>query len=184
MSHGVVGLLDQATEERVRALRRRVSELVDQPSLDALPLPHLSLVVADRVDEDAAAAAVGEVAPTLARTPVLAEPWALFLAPAPTVGCAVVRTAVRTPELDGLRAAVAAAAEPAFGGISRYTTTATWNPHVTLASQGVEQHQLGAIVDLLVEAAEAPWRATIERLALIVEEGPRHRLSMVAGLKG
>jgi 2'-5' RNA ligase len=184
MSHAVVGLLDQATEDRVRALRRRVSELVGEPSLDALPLPHLSLVVADRVDEDAVADAVREVAPTLARTPFLAEPWALFLAPSPTVGCAVVRTAVRTPELDGLRSAVADVVESGFGGISRYTTTATWNPHVTLASQGVEPERLGAVVDLLVEAAEAPWTGAIERLALVVEEGPRHRLATAAELKG
>jgi 2'-5' RNA ligase len=184
MSHGVVGLLDQATEERVRALRRRVSELVGEASLDALPLPHLSLVVGQRVDEDAAGHGVRDVASTLARTPFHAEPWTLFLAPSPSVGCAVVRSAVRTPELDAMRSAVAAAVEPSLGDISRYTTTATWNPHVTLASQGVEPGQLGAVVDLLVEAAEEPWEGHLERVALVVEEGPRHRLAMAVELKG
>jgi 2'-5' RNA ligase len=182
MSNGVVALLDRETEERVRALRRALEPLLGTSALDALPLPHMSLVVAGRVDEGPAAEAVERLAGAVKRTALLCEPWTLFVPPAPSTACAVVRGVTRTPEVDALRAAVAAELEAHVGGVSPFTTTATWNPHVTLASQGVERAQLGAVVDHLVELDEPPWEARVERLALIVEEGPRHRLHMAVEL--
>ena len=182
MSHGVVALLDRETEERVRALRQGLEPLLGTTALDALPLPHMSLVVAGRVDEGPASEAVERLADTVTRTPLLCEPWTVFVPPAPATSCAVVRSVTRTPEVDALRAAVAAEVEGHMGAVSPFTTTSTWNPHVTLASQGFDRARLGAVIDHLVAADEPTWEACVERLALIIEEGPRHRLHMAVEL--
>lgn len=177
MTHAVVGLLDEDTERRVRELRRGIEELVGATGLDALPLPHLTFVVSDDVDIGAAADAMQAAAGALERATFLAEPWTVFTGPPPDGPCAVVRSVTRTPELDAAREAIAGAVGACMRGISRYTTTGTWNPHITLASQGVPRSQLGAVVDLLVEREEPPWQGRIERLALVVEQGHRHRLA-------
>jgi 2'-5' RNA ligase len=182
MSHGVVGLLDRATEERVHTLRRGLEELLGEDGLDALALPHLSLSVCGSLDVDAVASAMRDVAKARRPTSVLAEPWTIFTGFAGPRSCAVVRAVTRTPELDALRQAVADAVEPAMGALNPFTTSATWNPHITLASQRVPVERLGEAVDHLVAAGEPTWTATIERLALIVEEGPGYRLEAAAEL--
>jgi 2'-5' RNA ligase len=178
MSHAVVGLLDRAIHERVHELRRGLADLLGTDELDALPLPHLSLAVCRGIDLDPVASAVERVAPTLRRTVVRAEPWAVFAETNPVPSCAVVRAVTRSPELDALREGVAAEAEPGMQGISPHTTTATWNPHITLASQGVPLARLGQVIDHLVGLDEPIWEGRIERVALIVEEGSRHRLDV------
>jgi len=178
MSHAIVGLLDRATHERVHALRRGLAALLGTDRLDALPLPHISLAVCGGIHVDSVAAAVERVAPALRSTAVRAEPWTVFAETNPVPSCAVVRAVTRTPELDALREGLAFAVEPGMQGISPYTTTATWNPHITLASQGVPIPRLGLVIDHLVDVDEPVWEGRIERVALIVEEGSRHRLDV------
>jgi hypothetical protein len=162
----------------VHELRRGLADLLGTDRLDALPLPHLSLAVCSGIDLNPVTDAVERVAPTLRCTVVRAEPWAVFAETNPVPSCAVVRAVTRTPELDALREGVAAAVESGMQGISPYTTTATWNPHLTLASQGVSLDRLGQVIDHLVDLDEPVWEGRIEHVALIVEEGSRYRLDV------
>lgn len=161
MAHGIVSLLDAASEQATRALwaeletRYGLREVVQR-----VPWPHFSYHVADDYD-------LARLAEPLQRVAAQTEPFAAiitglggFEAPKPVLYLAVERNAA----LDGLHAALWRELErdtTLAQGVSPLYASALWQPHITLAQHDLSLEALRAI--------QAEWAGRDLRRAVWVD---------------
>jgi hypothetical protein len=178
MSHAVVGLVDEHTERRVQALWAEMDERFGIKDLrHRVPWPHVSFVVADRIDDpDRLAEATEALASNLAPVEVGAPSWTLFTGSVPMLP-AIVRTAVRTPTLDAAYREIAPRVASFLSDVSHFCTPEAWNPHITVTARDLPSDRVGEVMQWLADNDGPAWQAQLTRLGLIVDHDGRHELA-------
>lgn len=173
----MVGLLDDGTERRVQALWAEVDERFGIRDLrHRVPWPHVSFVVADRIsDRDRLADATEALACDLAPVAIGAPSWTAFTGPGPVMP-AVVRSVLRTPDLDATYRETAAHVAPFLSDVSHRCTPEVWNPHITVTARDHPADRVGEVMQWLADHDGPAWHAQLTRLGLIVDHDGRHEL--------
>lgn len=183
MSHAVVGLLDDNSEQRFKDLWAQLEDRFGVGDLrHRVPWPHVSFVVAERILEGIAEI-VHELAQRVEPIAFRAPSWTVFTGPSPMLP-AIVRAVVRQPALDAAHSQIAPAARSRLADVSPLTEPDAWNPHITLAARDLRIQQVGPVVQWLADNDVPTWTGQITRLGLIVDDNGEHDLACVRALRG
>lgn len=170
--HGIVSLLDNVTDHRIRVLwdelkhRFGVQQLVER-----VPFPHFSYQIAAAYDEDQLDDALRDFAARHAPFAVRTGGLGIFTGLDPVL----VLTVVRSPELTRFQQELWQVVDGIGQGLGDYYHPDRWMPHITLAHFDLTPPRLGEIVAVLADRDFA-WVIPVDNVALIWDTGKPHEL--------
>jgi 2'-5' RNA ligase len=127
--------------------------------------PHVTLLAHTGADRSSVRAALEPVISALSPFVVHAHGYGFFVGHDPDEASLHVPV-VRSPALDRLQAALAAALERAGASIAGWTDPEHWSPHITLLTDGLTPDELGAAVARVAGRHHPSWHIPVTQIVL------------------
>jgi 2'-5' RNA ligase len=171
MLSGVVSLLDEARDQRVRALWLWLERLFGVANPHVTHFPHFSYHIAPEYDRERVTAVLKRVAGETAVFTIQTTGLAVFTGPQPVLYLPV----TRSPALAALHQALWAELESASRNSVPYYAPDAWTPHITLGHGDINERNLGPIAQWL-NGQSLRWQITIDNVSVIQGENGRYTL--------
>ncbi len=171
MSAGIVAMLPAPFEARARSLCAQIEREFGVTNSAEITPPHVTFHVAKAYRQEQLQSALDTWAKTATPCPIRTWGIGVFGGEQPIVFIGVTRTqplSILHQSVFSLAQAHAVDHEPIFEPV-------TWEPHITLASEGVSAENVGSIVSYL-NKKPLTWQITINAISLIHSEHDDHTI--------
>lgn len=175
----IVSLLDQAADQRVRAIHNELESKCGLKGIRLFPYPHFTWIGGDSCQMDKTEAMIASLAATVNQITVTTTGLGLFTGPSPVIFIPLVKTA----ELIRIHQLVWADSRTSADDLHPFYQPGLWVPHITLALMDVNIQNLGCALNLL-SFQSFEMNIQVNNLALVYqEEGNVGELGKVYPLK-
>ena len=176
--HGVVSLLDTASEQKVKALWQDLELNYGLKGAQITPIPHFSWQIAEDYDWEEARALLDELAADILPFTIRSSGLGLFTGEQPVLYLPLVK--------ERMLLEVHALFWQSFEGIAKAPSfhyhPDAWMPHITLAHGDLGKDVMGNLMEAMA-FLPLNWEVTIDTLALLYQnKGEQARLEYQVNL--